>query len=269
MRVIGWKELSGEEKTPLLPVALTIGTFDSLHVGHQRLIRGVVENGYDALAAVCTFQQNPAGVLGSRPFTGNILSFPQKIEKLEGLGVALVVLIDFSPEISKLTGKSFFKLLASRLDVKKLVVGYNFHMGKGRDTNAQQLVGILTGSGTELEIVPATMYREQVVSSSRIRRLIQQGRFTEVKDMLIDDFRLDLREVAIHRRQDGSGVHRSDIDQVLPRTGEYRVRFITESLECAGNLTVGEEELTWQRESATWQTESAGRLKEIRFLERE
>ena len=223
MRVIGWKELSGEEETPLLPVALTIGTFDSLHVGHQRLIRGVVDNGYDALAAVCTFRQNPAGVLGSRPFTGNILSFPQKIEKLEGLGVALVVLIDFSPEISKLTGKSFIKLLASRLDVKKLVVGYNFHMGKGRDTNAQQLVGILTGSGTELEIVPATMYREQVVSSSRIRRLIQQGRFTEVKDMLIDDFRLDLREVAIHRRQDGCGVHRSDIDQVLPRTGEYQV----------------------------------------------
>jgi len=269
MRVIGWKELSGEEETPLLPVALTIGTFDSLHVGHQRLIRGVVENGYDALAAVCTFRQNPAGVLGSRPFTGNILSFPQKIEKLEGLGVALVVLIDFSPEISKLTGKSFIKLLASRLDVKKLVVGYNFHMGKGRDTNAQQLVGILTGSGTELEIVPATMYREQVVSSSRIRRLIQQGRFTEVKDMLIDDFRLDLREVAIHRRQDGCGVHRSDIDQVLPRTGEYQVRFITESFECAGNLTVGEEELTWQMESATWQMESAGKLKEIRFLERE
>ena len=268
LRVVGWKELA-EEKTTLFPVALTIGTFDSLHVGHQRLIRGVVENGYEALSAVCTFQQNPASVLGSRPFPGNILSFPQKIEKLEGLGVDLVVLIDFSPEISKLTGKSFFKLLASRLDVKKLVVGYNFHMGKGRDTNAQELVGILTGSGTELEIVPATMYRNKVVSSSRIRTLIQQGRFTEVKDMLIDDFRLDLREVPIHRRQDGCGMYRSDIEQVLPRTGEYQVRFITDSLECAGILTVGEEELTWQTEFATWQTEFAGKLREIRFLERE
>jgi riboflavin kinase/FMN adenylyltransferase len=268
IRVVDWKELS-EEKSPLFPVALTIGTFDSLHVGHQRLIRCVVDNGYEAIAAVCTFQQNPASVLGSRPFSGNILSLAQKIEKLEGLGVALVVLIDFSPEISKLTGKSFFKLLASHLDVKKLVVGYNFHMGKGRDTNAQELVGILTGSGTELEIVPATMYHEKVVSSSRIRTLVQQGRFTEVKDMLSDDFRLDLREVPIHRCQDGCRMHRSDIEQVLPRTGEYQVRYITDSLESAGTLTVGEEQLTWQTEFATWQQEFAGKLKEIRFLERE
>ena len=258
IRVIGWKELF-EENTSLSPVALTIGTFDSLHVGHQRLIRGVVDNGYDALAAVCTFQQNPASVLGSRPFAGNILSFRQKIEKLEGLGVALVVLIDFSPEFSKLTGKSFFKLLASRLDVKRLVVGYNFHMGKGRDTNAQELVRILTGSGTELEIVPATMYRKQVVSSSRIRTLIQQGRFPEVKDMLVDDFRLDLREVPTHSRPDGCGVYRSDIEQVLPRTGEYQVRYITDSLERAGTLTVGGEQLTWQKEFA-------GKLREIRFF---
>ena len=134
IRVVGWKQLS-EENSPLLPVALTIGTFDSLHAGHQRLIRGVVENGYGAVAAVCTFEQNPASVLGSRPLVGSILSFPQKIDKLEGLGVALVVLIDFSPEISKLTGKSFWELLSSRLDVKKLVVGYNFHMGQGRDTH--------------------------------------------------------------------------------------------------------------------------------------
>jgi riboflavin kinase/FMN adenylyltransferase len=261
IRVIGWEELSAE-KSPPVGVALTIGTFDSLHVGHQRLIRGVVENGYSALAAVCTFQQNPASVLGSRPFPGNILSLHQKIEKLEGLGVALVVLIDFSPEISKLTGKSFFELLASRLDVKKLVVGYNFHMGKGRDTNAQELVGILTGSGTELEIVPATMYREEVVSSSRIRVLIQEGSFAEAKDMLKDDFRLDLREAPVHRRHGRCRLRRSDIGQVLPRIGEYQVRFITDNLEVAGVLTVGEEELSWQKEFA-------GTEKEIRFLERE
>jgi riboflavin kinase/FMN adenylyltransferase len=260
IRVVGWKELA-EENSPL-PVALTIGTFDSLHVGHQRLIQGVVENSCEAVAAVCTFEQNPASVLGSRSFPGSILSFPQKIDKLEGLGVALVVLIDFSPEISKLSGKSFLELLSSHLDVKKLVVGYNFHMGKGRDTNAQELVGILTGSGTELEIVPATMYRNEVVSSSLIRTLIQEGRFAEVKDMLSDDFRLDLREASIQRRYGNCLVRRSDIGQVLPRIGEYQVRYITDNLEVAGVLTVGEEQLSWQREFA-------GTEKEIRFLGRE
>jgi len=135
-------------------------------------------------------------------------------------------------------------------------------MGRGRDTNAQELVGILTGSGTELEIVPATMYREEVVSSSRIRTLIRQGRLAEVKDMLKDEFRLDLREVAVQRRPGGCRVRRLDIGQVLPRIGEYQVRFITDNLEVAGVLTVGEEQLSWQKEFA-------GTLKEIRFLERE
>ena len=261
LRVVGWRQLS-QEDTPLLPVALTIGTFDSLHIGHQRLIRAVVENGYEAIAAVCTFEQNPASVLGSRPFAGNILSLSQKIDKLAGLGVTLVILIDFSPEISKLTGKSFLELLASRLDVKKLVVGYNFHMGRGRDTNAQELVGILTGSGTDLEIIPATMYRDEVVSSSRIRTLIRKGRFAEVKDMLRDDFRLDLREVPIQKQKNSCQVRRSDIGQVLPPAGEYRVSFVTDDLEIGGVLEIGEEQLSW-REGVD------GTLKEIRFMERE
>ncbi|UCF99284.1 MAG: hypothetical protein JSV89_07020 [Spirochaetaceae bacterium] len=258
MRVVNWREFS-EERGPPLAVALTIGTFDSLHVGHQRLIRGVVDNSYGAVAAVCTFTQNPAEVLGSRPFAGSILSLSQKIDKLEGLGITLVVLIDFSTDISKLTGKSFLDLLASRLDIKKLVVGYNFHMGQGRDTNARELVGILTGSGTELEIIPATLYRQEAVSSSRIRESILRGHFVDVKNMLKDDFRLDLRGVSIRRREGGSWVRRSEIGQILPRIGEYRVRFLTEDREVSGILTVEERQLSWQKEFA-------GTEIEIRFF---
>ena len=261
IRVVDWRGLSAE-KGPPLPVALTIGTFDSLHVGHQRLIHGVVDNDCGAIAAVCTFTSNPAKVLGSRPFVGNILSPTQKIEKLESLGIALVVLIDFSPEISKLTGRSFLNLLASRLDLKKLVVGYNFHMGQRRDTNPRELVEILNGSGTELEIVPAAQYGQEAVSSSRIRDLIRRGRFHEVKDMMKDDFRLDLRGVPVERRQGVSSMQRGSIEQVLPRPGEYRVRFHTESRAFSGILTVGKRQLSWQREFAGTETE-------IRFLEYE
>jgi riboflavin kinase/FMN adenylyltransferase len=261
IRVVGWKDFSGQQGPPL-QVALTIGTFDSLHVGHQRLIRGVVDNGCGAIPAVCTFAQNPAKVLGSRPFPGSILSFAQKIEKLEALGVALVILIDFSVEISKLAGKSFLELLASRLDIRKLVVGYNFHMGRGRDTNAQELVRILTESEIELEIIPATLYGDQVVSSSRIRDLIRQGRFGEARKMLTDDFRLDLRGVSIGRRGGDSSVRRSEITQVLPPGGEYQVRFATEDRDVPGTVLVRAEELAWHREFAGTETE-------IRFLKRE
>jgi len=261
MRTVEWKELAGQ-KGPPQQVALTIGTFDSLHIGHQRLIRGVVENRYGAIAAVCTFAQNPAKVLGNRPFTGSILTLPQKIEKLERLGIALVVLIDFSPEISKLSGKSFLALLAERLEVKKLVVGYDFHMGRGRDTNPQELVGILNGSATELEIVPATQFGTETVSSSRIRRLVAQGRFVEAREMLQDDFRLDLRGIAPRPADDFSLIRASDIEQVIPRAGTYRVRFTNDKLDIPGTVNIEEQRLTWQ-------TEFAGKVQEIRFIERE
>lgn len=249
MRVIDWKDFT-KGTSPPKQVALTIGTFDSLHVGHQRLIRGVVDNGYGALGAVCTFHQNPALTLGSRSFSGSILSLAQKICKLKALGVALVVLIDFSAEFSKLSGKRFLDFLASRLDIKKLVVGYNFHMGRGRDTNARELVNMLSGSQTELEVVPATTYQEKAVSSSRIRESILQGRFREVKDMLKDDFRLDLGATSIHRRGGSSWVRRSEIHQVLPKIGEYRVLFLTENTGFPGMLCIEEEQISWQREFA-------------------
>ena len=258
MRVAQWKDLLGQEGSPL-PVALTIGNFDSLHIGHQRLMRAVVENDCGAVASVCTFTRNPAAVLGSRPFPGSILSFDQKIEKLESLGIALVVLIDFSLEISKLAGKSFLDLLASRLDIKKLVVGYDFHMGRGRDTNPQELVRILTGSGTELEIIPASTYLEQTVSSSRIRELIIEGRLAEAKEMLKDDFRLDLRGVPIQRRGSSSWVQRSALGQVLPHHGTYAVLFTADGGEFPGAITIEEQGLSWQGEFA-------GTESEIRFL---
>ena len=261
MRVIDWKDFT-RGTSPPKQVALTIGTFDSLHVGHQRLIREVVDNGCGALGAVCTFHQNPALALGSRPISGSILSLNQKINKLEALGVALVVLIDFSAEISKLSGKRFLDLLADRLDIKKLVVGYNFHMGRGRDTNARELVVMLAGSQTELEVIPATTYQEEVVSSSRIRESILQGRFQEVQDMLKDDFRLDLSETSIRRRGGRSWVRRSEIHQVLPQKGEYRVLFSTERGEFPGILCIEDEQIFWQREFA-------GTEIEIRFLESE
>jgi riboflavin kinase/FMN adenylyltransferase len=249
IRVMEWGQLC-KQPGPALQVALTIGAFDCLHVGHQRLIHGIIDNSYGAIATVCTFSQNPASVLGNRPFPGSILSHFQKVRKLEQLGVALVVLIDFSPEISTLTGESFLNLLANRLDVKKLVVGYDFHMGRGRDTNTQELVGILTDSGIELEIVPAAMYDNEAVSSSRIRDSIRQGRFSEAKDMLRDDYRLDLRNIAIQESEGGCWMRRSEIEQVLPRIGEYPVRFLTDSAEISGILTVEEERLYWQEQIA-------------------
>ena len=192
----------------------------------------------------------PGPDAGQPALQGKYSQLGPENQQTEGAGIALVVLIDFSAGFSKLSGKRFLDLLDSRLDIKKLVVGYNFHMGRGRDTNAQELVNMLSGSQTELEVVPATTYQGKAVSSSRIRESILQGRFREVKDMLKDDFRLDLGATSIHRRGGSSWVQRSEIHQVLPKTGEYRVLFLTENTGFPGILCIEEEQISWQREFA-------------------
>ncbi len=254
MRVVDWRELAGRDGR-IEAVALTIGVFDSLHVGHQKLMRAVVENGCGALPAVCTFNPNPAEILGSRTHPGSILSFSQKMSKLEVLGVVLVVLIDFSAEISKLTGRRFLDLLASRLDIRKLVVGYNFHMGRGRDTGVGELKAMLAGSETDLEVVPATLYQDEVVSSSRIREAILQGRFKAARAMLKDDFRLDLTTTAILRQGEISKIRRSEIKQVLPKNGDYQVLFHSGGQTYPGRLTIGNDEIRWQKMFPDTETE--------------
>lgn len=233
MQIIEWGELiaGGGQRAPAAhgapgayrgPVALTIGVFDSLHLGHQMLIRAVVDNGLGAEAAVCTFRQNPAQVLGSRSVPGSILSFRQKMERLEGLGVAVVVLIDFSPEISKLSGKRFLDLLTGRLAIRRVVVGYNFHMGQGRDTGVRELGALLSGSDTELQVVPAARFGGEAVSSSRIRACIREARFDEAAAMMGQGYSLDLRDTEVVR---GAGFWRMpalQVSQVLPQAGAYR-----------------------------------------------
>ena len=251
MRIVSLEELErGRQGAERPKAALTIGAFDGVHLGHQRLIRAVVDNRADALPVVCTFRQNPRSVLGTRRLPGSVLSFRQKLARLEGLGVEEVVLIDFSPEISKLTGKRFIELLERYLAIRKLVVGYNFHMGRNRDTGVEQLRRMLRKSDTELVVVPATFHDGRAVSSSRIRDTIRDGDFSEVRAMMGGPFCLDLRDVEIEVRGSRAAIKRESLGQILPRPGEYPVVFRTQPAEHSATVDVAADTVSWTR---VWQ----------------
>jgi riboflavin kinase/FMN adenylyltransferase len=230
--------------------ALSIGVFDSVHIGHQRLLRQVAVDRKDMLPVVCTFRQNPGSVLGTRPLVGSVVSFRQKLEMLESLGIAEVVLIDFSSEISTLTGKKFIDLLGQYLTIRKLVVGYNFHMGKDRDTDVERLSQIAAERDAELVVVPATLYGGRPVSSSRIRHTIREGDFAEVRAMMGRPYCLDLREVELESNGRHAVTRREALGQLLPRPGEYPVAIATTSGDQPVRLSVSEDTVAWTR---SWQ----------------
>ncbi len=247
MEIIRWEIINTGKDALDTPVVLSIGVFDALHIGHQKLIKAVVHNSFHALSVILTFIQSPDVVLSSIPNKGTVLSYNQKIVKLESLDIALVVLIDFSYEFSKLTGEEFIQQIISRLDIKKLVVGYNFYFGRGRDTDVIQLKNMLEGSAIQVEVIQPSLYLDEVISSSRIREAIIQGRFDEVKDMLAAEYRLDLSSVTELAHGGGwASIRRQYITQVLPQEGHYNVLFNTEEGEFPGEMMITTEDIRWK-----------------------
>lgn len=241
-------------KPPLdRPVRMTIGAFDGLHIGHRKLIESVAagdgakefRTNRPAVSLVVTFRQSPSAVLAPELFPGLIMTWRQKLARLESLSIQAVLVIDFSEEISNLSGKAFIGLLKENLTIEKLVVGHNFRFGKGRNAGTDALKKMLADTGTDVQVTEPVFWGERIVSSSRIRTSIQEGDFSEAKAMLVTAYGLDLR--GVRARPEGVGrlrFSKSDLTQVLPRQGVYTVDCGETDAARPGELTVGEDALT-------------------------
>jgi riboflavin kinase/FMN adenylyltransferase len=173
------------------------------------------------------------------------MTWRQKLARLEGLGIAAVVVIDFSEEMSNLSGKAFIGLLKENLTIEKIVVGHNFRFGKGRNAGTDILKEMLSDTGTEVQVTEPVFWGESIVSSSRIRTTITEGDFSEAKAMLATAYGLDLRGVPAQSQGKGRlHISKSDLTQVLPKQGVYAVDCGEAAAARPGKLTVGEDSLT-------------------------
>ncbi len=255
MIVATWEDLLAERTAagPSLrerPCHLTIGVFDGLHLGHRRLIAAVTGAGGPSaagkpLAVVVTFRRPPGHVLGRSDVPGLLLSLPQKLRRLAELGVGAAVLIDFSEEISTLSGRDFVDLLRGRLAIERIVVGPNFRFGRNRDADVRDLEAMLAASATHVQAIEPVRLRGEIVSSSRIRRAVREGALDLAAEMLDAPHEIDLAGLAAVR--DGHGalrVSRAEVPQVLPAAGRYAVTGrssegdVPGTLEAAGESVV-------------------------------
>ncbi len=245
MTVLTWDDLLSRKAPLNRPVRMTIGAFDGLHIGHRKLMESLVRGQGDGLPLVVTFQQSPAAVLAPGTFPGLIMTWRQKLARLQSLSIQAVVVIDFSEEMSNLSGKAFIGLLKENLTIEKIVVGHNFRFGKGRNAGTDVLKEMLSDTGTDVQVTEPVFWGERIVSSSRIRTTIQEGDFSEAKAMLVTAYGLDLRGVPAHPEGNGR-LHfsKSHLKQVLPRQGVYAVDCGEAEEARPGKLTVGEDSLT-------------------------
>ena len=155
---------------------LTIGVFDGVHRGHQAILRqlaaGAHANG--APAVLLTFDPHPAVVLSGRDL--KLLTMPdERADLASALGLEAVITHPFDRTVSGMSARDFMALLKKRLGLSRLLIGYDFALGKGREGNAGRLSELGRELGYSVSVVEAVSDESGVISSTEIRKLVSLG----------------------------------------------------------------------------------------------
>ncbi len=207
---------------------LTIGNFDGQHVGHQALLSAVVELAaqHHGTPMVLTFDPHPSRVLSPGKALQFLTPKEEKMEFFEKLGIAELVILEFSRQLASLTPEAFTsQVLQDGLGVRDLFIGENFVFGKGRSGNVQDLT--LLGSQANFLVHPMSpvMIDGDIVSSTRIRKLLQAGEVKAATQCLGRPYRLSEQVIPGEHRGAQLGWPTANLriapHRVIPADGIY------------------------------------------------
>lgn len=219
----GVKQLS----SPLSSSVVTIGNFDGVHRGHQQLVEMVVREAqhYDVPSVVYTFNPHPVKVLHPDRPTYRMFDFRDQQQQFASLGIEHLIIENFTLEFAAVTARDFLEeYILKWLNPKTLVVGHDFSFGAYREGNIPFLEKFCHEKGIGLFIIPPFQYLGSTVSSSRIRRSLQEGNIDEANDLLGRQYYLRGQVEHGFRRGRTIGFPTANIHadvEFVPRKGVY------------------------------------------------
>ncbi|MBK5282626.1 MAG: bifunctional riboflavin kinase/FAD synthetase [Nitrospiraceae bacterium] len=214
------------------PVA-TIGNFDGHHLGHRVLLRTVVETARKAqgTALVLTFEPHPVKILAPHIDLRFLTSREEKLAHFEAAGIDEVVFLNFTPTFAAMSPDQFVEdILHRSLTLSELFVGNHFAFGQGRAGRIDDLVRLGGQYGVRVHPVAPVMIEGDVVSSSRIRQLIQTGNMERATRLLGRVY--GIRGAVVQGMQQGQALGwptanlRVPADRVVPPDGVYAARTV-------------------------------------------
>lgn len=209
---------------------LTIGNFDGVHLGHQDLLRNVRDHAarIGGLPMAFTFRPHPYFVLRPSDAPQLINTYEEKIELLGQHGIQCVMEEPFSREFSNITPEEFVrKHLVGSLGAKVLYLGYDFAFGKARAGSVDTMKRLAEENGIEIHVVPARKIGDATVSSSLVRKSLEEGNIAFVNQCLGRNFFLR----GLVWRGEGRGrtigvptANMQTVQRKYPRVGVYATR---------------------------------------------
>lgn len=234
----------GTIKNPVL----TIGTFDGVHVGHQKIIDQLNQEAktIGGESVLFTFYPHPRMVLFPDSHGLKLIQTQdEKMEKLKKMGLQNVIVFPFTFEFSRLTALEFVRdYLVNQLHVKKLVIGYDHQFGKNREGSLSYLKSIAPTYDFQVIEIPAQEIDEVNVSSTKIRQAILEGDIRRANHFLGDPFELSGTVVKGNAlgRTIGFPTANIAIDselKLLPGDGVYAVKVKIDDQLHGGMLNIG------------------------------
>jgi riboflavin kinase/FMN adenylyltransferase len=214
------------------PTVVTIGNFDGVHVGHQKILRGVIERarGLEAVSAVLTFFPHPARVLRPDVAPGLLETLPQRLKQFEALGIDAALVLKFDHDLAKLSAEEFAqKFLVETLRARAVLVGANFRFGHKQAGDVKLLEELGSQNGFAVEIVEPVLVDGRVVSSSAIRAAVREGNMEEARQMLGRPFALggEIRSgTGTGRKLVVPTLNLATEQETLPKNGVYATEVV-------------------------------------------
>ncbi|HEY0080200.1 MAG TPA: bifunctional riboflavin kinase/FAD synthetase [Pyrinomonadaceae bacterium] len=263
------------------PTVLTLGVFDGLHLGHQLIMRTVVERARaaGAVPTVVTFDPHPRAVLHPESAPPLLQTFDQKLEALGVLGIEQTIVVRFTREFAQVRAEEFLRdVVRDRLHAKEVYLGRGFAFGRDREGNIELLREASERLGFFADEVPEVRLRGRRVSSSRVRELLSEGRVNLARRMLGRPYGVEGRVVRGAERGRTIGFPTANLqpqNRVIPRRGVYVTATLIEGAWRRSVTNIGTRP-TFEKQSEpsietyvmNWSGDLYGDVVRVRFLRR-
>jgi riboflavin kinase/FMN adenylyltransferase len=232
---------NGDPVPPRLDGAMAaLGNFDGVHRGHQAIIRQALGSGRPS--AVVTFEPHPREFFQPDKPMFRLTPEPVKLAILAQTGLSAAFIRRFDREFAALSAAEFVDLLAVELKLSGVMIGHDFHFGRGRSGTPEQMVDLCRARGLECHVSPAVTESGEAVSSSTIRKALEEGRVEDANGLL--GYRWFVRAKVRHGDKRGRELGFPTANMRLPddcglRHGIYAVRASVDGIAIDGVASFG------------------------------
>jgi riboflavin kinase/FMN adenylyltransferase len=229
------------------PTAITIGTFDGVHIGHRKILERLINNAklLDLKSTVLTFFPHPRMVLQQHSDIKLLNTIEEKVKIFEKTGLDNLIIHPFTKEFSRLSATEFVQdILVDALGTKKIIIGYDHRFGRNRNANITDLIEFGKTMDFDVEEIPAQEIEDVSVSSTKIRNALLEGDIETANTYLGYPYMLTgtvSKGKGLGRQINfpTANLHIPEEYKLIPKKGVYVVKSSIDGITVYGMMNIG------------------------------